>query len=204
MKNIVLLSYKKMAQAELNTFASTVYQKMIDDAQFSAQKNSVLELKAVNDAFAVAIANAYRGSQAQTIAKNECLSTVVDRLDRLAYEVNLLANDDENVVKASGFDVRSNSTVVRELTTPTNLSAVNVPEKGAIKFAWAGSAAAINYAIEMQGSDTTVWKNGTYSTSQSVVVTGLEVGKNYAFRVCGLATRGRKSGWSDPVTVMVI
>jgi hypothetical protein len=48
MINIILMSYKRLTQAELNTFATTVSQKMTDNVQFAPFKNYVDELKATN------------------------------------------------------------------------------------------------------------------------------------------------------------
>ena len=49
MINIIVLSYKKLPQADLNTFASTVYQKMTEDAQFVGLKSWVDALKIANE-----------------------------------------------------------------------------------------------------------------------------------------------------------
>jgi hypothetical protein len=203
--NIILLSYKRLSQAELNTFATTVGQKMTDNVQFAPFKNYVEELKATNYLFAVALANAKRGSQEQVAVKNDCLTTVIRCLDRLAHEVNGLADGDTKIGLASGFDVvKSTPTVVTDISMPTNLTVRNAEATGTLKLTWTGNAAAVNYGIEYQVKGEEIWRNGTYSTSQSALLSGLPSGEVVAVKVRGLGRKQMKSEWTEPVSMIVV
>ena len=205
MINIIVLSYKRLPQAALNSFASTVYQKMTDDAQFVGLKSWVDALKIANDEFTTALANALRGNEAQTIAKNKCWDVVIKCLDKLAYEVNGLADGDEEIAKAAGFDVRKAPKEIKEVAIPTNLVALNLNDKtGAVSLSWnCDSTGVVQYAVEYQIQGETTWHNGTYSTSKSVVLMGIEPRSFLLVKIRSLGRKELKSDWTPPVGVLV-
>lgn len=205
MINIIVLSYKKLPQAGLNTFASTVYQKMTEDAQFVGLKTWVDALKIANDEFTTALANAFRGNEAQTIAKNKCWDVVIQCLDKLAYEVNGVANGNEEIAKDAGFDVRKAPKEVKEVAMPTNLVALNLNDKtGAVSLSWkCDSTGVVQYAVEYQIQGEETWRNGTYSTSKSVVLTGIEPRSFILVKTRSMGRKELKSDWTQPVGVLV-
>ena len=205
MLNIIVLSYKKLPQADLNTFASTVYQKMTDDAQFVGLKSWVDALKIANDEFTTALANALRGSEAQTNAKNKCWDVVIKCLDRVAYEVNGVANGNDEIAKAAGFAVKKASKEVKEVAIPTNLVALNLVDKtGAVSLSWkCDTTGVIQYAVEYQIQGEETWHNGTYCSSKSVVLTGLEPRSFILVRTRSMGRKELKSDWTQPVGVLV-
>jgi hypothetical protein len=205
MVNIILMSYKRLTQAELNTFATTVSQKMSDNVQFAPFKSYVDELKATNYEFAVALANAKRGSQEQVAVKNDCLATVIRCLDRLAYEINGLADGDTKIGLASGFDVvKLTSNAASEVTTPTNLVVKNAEQTGVLKLTYTGNPSAVTYGIEYQIKGEEVWKNGTYSTSQNALLSDLPSGATVFVKIRALGRKQMKSDWTDAVSTVVV
>ena len=204
MKSIVSMSYKRMPQTEVNSFASTVYQRMTDDAQFKSLKPQVDQLKVLNTAFEVALANAAFGGTDRTRAKNDCFEALLNQLDNIAVAVNTLANGHDLVAMAAGFDVRRAPKPVNELSTPSGLMVENAPRTGAIKARWSVDPAVVNYAIEHQVKGATEWKNGTYSTSREAVLSGFPSGSYVMIKICGLGRKGLKSDWTEPVGVWVI
>ena len=205
MINIIVLSYKKLPQAGLNTFASTVSQKMTDDTRFVALKPSVDALKIANDEFTTALANAFRGSEAQTIAKNKCWDVVIKCLDRVAYEVNGVADGNEDIAKAAGFDVKKAPKEVKEVAIPTNLVALNIVDKtGAVSLSWdCDTTGVIQYAVEYQIQGEETWRNGTYCSSRSVVLTGFEPRSFILVKTRSMGRKELKSDWTPPVGVLV-
>ncbi len=204
MHNKILLTFTALNQALLYSFAMTVCQRMSDDPQFASFRTDVDLLKAETEALSVAIANANRGSQAQTAAKNDAMSVVVKRLKRLVYLLNGIEDLSDATIKTAGFDPRTDASTVKEFKTPTNLAVVDLREEvGAVKFTWSGCAAATNYGIETQIDGETTWQNGVYASAQSAVIRGLASGKYYWLRVCTLSTRERKSAYSEPIKVLV-
>jgi hypothetical protein len=75
---------------------------------------------------------------------------------------------------------------------------------GAIKASWKEQAGAINYGILYQVDGETEWRNGTYTTSKEVVLSGFKSGTIVWIKVYAMGTREIKSDASDPVSVTVI
>jgi hypothetical protein len=98
MKKIIKRSYKRMTQDKTNSFANIVYHRMKDDAQFASLLASVTAVNTANEAFEVADGNAADGGRKLTMIKNDCLKTLLDRLDDVADGVEFMAKGDEKSV----------------------------------------------------------------------------------------------------------
>ena len=61
----------------------------------------------------------------------------------------------------------------------------------------------INYGIEYQKEGETTWENGTFSTSSSAILSGLEAGFYYNIRIYANGRKQLKSDSTDYVTVLV-
>jgi DNA polymerase/3'-5' exonuclease PolX len=126
-------------------------------------------------------------------------------LDRLAYEVNGLADGDTKIGLASGFDVvKSTASAISEVTTPTNLMVKNADAVGTIKLTWMGNASAVNYGVEYQIKGEDIWKNGTYSTSQSAFLSSLPSGAIVFVKIRALGRKQMKSDWTEAVSTVVV
>lgn len=204
MKNIILLSFKRMTQKDANSFASSITQRMTDDTQFADLKPMVEVVKVLNEAFTVAFANAVHGGTDRTRVKNDCFDALITKLDELAQEVERKAKGDENIALSAGFDIRKPAKPIQDLSTPAGLSVENAPRTGAIKLRWESNPAVVNYAIEHQVKGEETWKNGTYSTSSDAVLSGFSSGSYAMVRICGLGRKGLKTEWTEPVGVWVI
>jgi hypothetical protein len=204
MKDVAVKTYKKKPQAALNVFASTVQQLMFTDPQFATLMDNIKALKVDNDAFTVAIANALRGSDAQKDARNDAYKVVIDRLDSLAYGVNGIANGDERVARAAGFDTPAERTSIKELPIPTGLEASdNKEQTGSAKVKYDKAKGVVSTGVEYQKMGETAWQNGTFSTGSSAMLTGLDAGAYYNVRVYYIGRKELKSDPSDYVTVLV-
>jgi hypothetical protein len=204
MKNVVLKTYKKKSQTVLNSFAFSVQQLMAADPQFASLKLDIDALKMENDAFALALANAVRGGEAQRDLKNDAYAAVIERLDQLAHGVNGIANGDVRVGRAAGFDVISEPKSIDFVSVPTNFKAKNVDDRmGVVKMKWDSDSSVVNYGIEYQVKGETEWQNGTYSTASTMFLSGLPTGVYINFRVYALGRKGLKSDYTEPATVLV-
>ena len=206
MKDIVSRAYRRLPHAEANSFGTTLYLKMSDNALFTSLKPMVDELKVANDILDVAIANAKEGGKASTIAKREKFDIVIDQMDELAIEVNRIAKGDEKIVLAAGFEVRTTASrsSIDSLEAPTNLKAEDMPsKKGQAKISFKKDPNAVNTALEHQVQGEETWLNGTYTTTNSAVLTGLPSGKYVSVRIYSLGRKGLKSDTTEAVTVLV-
>ena len=204
MKNVALKTYRKKAQPLLYTFATIIHQYLSNDERFISLKPDYDTLKVENDAFNVALANALRGSEAQTRIKNTCYQAVLDRLDLLVMGVNILAKGDLEIGCASGFDVPTEAQSIDEINKPTNLEVKNnEDDTGQVFVKWKKDSTVITVCIEYQKVGETNWQNGTYSTSSSAVLANLEAGSYYNVRIYGTGRKGLKSGPTNAVMVLV-
>lgn len=150
MKKIILRSFKKMPQGKLNSFATIIATRMAENTLFSAFKPQVDELKALNDAFTTALANASNGGRELTAIKDRCMIAVVEQLDNLADDVDKLAKGDEIIVFAAGFEVRKTPEPIDELSTPKNFTLFNAPKTGEIKAKWKAQDGVVRYRVSNQ------------------------------------------------------
>ena len=205
MKDIVSRAYRRLSHGDAKGFSTTLYLKMSNNPLFAVLKPMTEDMKAANDVLEVAIANAKEGGKASTIAKKESFDVVIEKMDELAIEVNRIAKEDEKVVLASGFEVKSAvNRSVDDLEMPTNLKAEDIPsKKGQAKVTFKRDANAVNTALEYQVQGETVWQSGIFSTSSSAILTGLPSGKYISVRVYSLGRKGLKSDTTEAVTVLV-
>ena len=210
MQFYVSREFKKLSQAELISFSSTVYESMSSKNQYLDFKPLVDALKSKNADLTAAVANAQLGGKDRVSLKNKCLAAVTKHLEKLANEVEDLANDAENssIITESGYKLRNTTKTdkppVTEIKTPTNLSVLNIVDKpGAVRLRWKEVDNAINYAIQHKKKDETAWKNGNYNNNPEFVFNDLELGSQYDFQICSLGPNSLKSIWTAPVSVWI-
>ena len=205
MKDIISRAYRRLPPSEAKSFGTTLCLKMSSNPLFALLKPMIEDLSVANGGLEVAIANAKEGGKASTIAKRESCGVVIEKIDELAIEVNRIAKEDEKIVLASGFEVKSTAArSVDDLDMPTNLKAEDVPsKKGQAKVTFKKDADAVNTALEYQVQGETVWQGGVFSTSSSAILTGLPSGKYVSVRVYSVGRKGLKSDTSEAVTVLV-
>jgi hypothetical protein len=203
MKSNVVLSFKRQTQAEQAAFTNDVINKMTKDAQFVSLTPQVEELKKRYDAFQIAASNAVNGGKLTTMEKDDKLADMLFQLTLVARLVDVLANENEAVILAAGFDVRKKATPVTELSTPTDVKATNVERSGAVKLTWKAVEGATIYGIERREKGTDVWRNGDYCASRSKIIEGLTINAQSEFMIRAISGTGIKSDWSQVVEVLV-
>ncbi len=204
MAKLINLSFKRYTQAELAQFAQNVINSMTKDAQFSALKPFVDALSADYDAYTTSVTNALYGGTLLIREKNRKMDDLNAELETVSYQVEALANGNEDIIEAAGYQVRTTNKPITELVPPTSVTVLNVSDKsGAVKLSWKPTPGAVTYGIERLYAGETVWQNGDYSTGSSTVITDLKPGSQITFHLRAIGTKGKKSGWSQEVTVWV-
>lgn len=204
MLKIISLDFKRLPQADLAQFANNVINCMTKDEQFITLKPFVDTLKADYDAFTTAVSNAVNGGTILIREKNRKMDDLKAELETVAIQVEALANENEDMVEAAGYKVRETPKPITELVPPTALTVLNVSDKsGAVKLSWKPTPGAVTYGIERLYAGETTWQNGDYSTGSSTVITDLKPGSQITFHLRAIGTKGKKSGWSQEVTVWV-
>lgn len=204
MVRMISRDFKKYPQEKLSSFSASIAQRMTTDERFVAFRVSVDELKVLNDALATAASNAVNRDKEMIAIKAKCMDNVNSKLDIIAVNIELVANGDDVLVMASGFELYKKPTKLTQLLPPTDLKAINDPDVGAIKVSWKEQVGAVNYGILYQLEGETEWRNGTYTTSKEIVLTGFKSGANVSVKVYAMGTREIKSVACEPVSVWVI
>ena len=203
----ISLSFKGYTESAKGTFASKVYQSMSTNALFVAFKPQVDELKVFLDALQIAAANAKNGGRDRIAEKNKCLDAVVAQLVILSNYVTILANGDEEVIWASGFDTQTVSSTTKStmLLPPTNLVVGNVDQmSGVVRLSWSPVRDARLYGIRRMIGEDNVWQNGDYSsTPKETILSGFEPGTKVTFQIQALGITNVKSDFSSAVFVWV-
>lgn len=176
---------------------------MLADEQFRSLKPSVDELKRILDAFTIAVSNAVNGGTILTKEKNRKMADLVNQLEKVAIQLDVLAENNEDMVLAAGFELRKPNKPVSELVAPTGLVVTQMERSGSVKLSWNSTPGAVTYGIERLIAGETTWQNGDYSTSKNAVISGLKPGTFMTFHLRAIGTKGMKSEWSQEVSVWV-
>lgn len=203
MKSVIVLSYKKLPQADLAVFASNVVFKMTNAPLFVSLKNSVDELKIHAESFRVALAEMVNGGKLNTLNKNESLARLLSQMDVVAKQVDLLSEGSEAVVLAAGFEVRKTPVSISEIAPPTNLKATNIPQTGKVDLSWDPVPGSTNFLINQRKKGEAEWRTGESPTAASYTVTGIPADTRMEFKVMTKTTKAIASDWSAVVEVMV-
>ena len=204
MLKIISLDFKRYGQADLAQFANNIINSMTKDAQFITLKPFVDNLSTDYEAFTTAVSNAINGGTLLIREKNRKMDDLKAELVTVAIQVEALANENEDIIEAAGYQVRETPKPITVLTVPTDVSVLNISKvSGAVKLSWKPTVGAVNYGIERLYAGETNWQNGDYSTSSTTIITDLKPGSQITFHLRALGTKGKKSGWSQEVTVWV-
>ncbi len=198
-------AYKSVPQAVRSSKGSTVYLNMKDNPIFVAYQGEVDELKIRRDFYEAASAKAVNGGTPLTTEKNRCYDAFIAQMDKVADKVEELADGNEDIATAAGFETVKARKSITSLSTPKGLTVINAERATEAKVMWEPQPNVATYAIEYQLPGETIWRNGTYSTnSRNTIISGLPVEGITLFRICALGRKGLKSEWSEPVGLRVI
>lgn len=100
----IALPYKKMDNAQQIEFAKNLIFKMSSDTRFSSLLPNVQELAIKLNEWQVAIKEARFGGKIKTIKKIEKGLTVMDKIFFLASKVEIMAEHNQVVIAAAGFE----------------------------------------------------------------------------------------------------
>ena len=85
------------------------------------------------------------GGKDRVLEKNQRFETVQNLLVMMTRHVEIVADGDENVVLAAGFDIRKPRTKPDyDVVIPTNFAVVNSANSSSIKLSWDTQSAAVN------------------------------------------------------------
>ncbi len=200
MNKHVSLGFKKKKGGDLVPFAQGVHDGVSGHATLFATPviTMVALLAAITD-YAAKYNAAYKGSVAQTEAKDAARTVLIGLLSQLAAYVEGIAQGNADTIRAAGFDP-----VSHEHHAPVPLA------KPVIDRIVNNVSGAVKLRVKMQPNvhsvnvqyrtGTGAWQDGgSFPSSRLVIVPGLIPGTVYEFRVEFVGGSTNHSEWSDGV-----
>lgn len=203
MQYYALFDFKSdLNDAELAQFAHNVWSRMTDHPRFAGIKSLVdAELKPKLDAFIAVVQEAADGSRVKNAEKRVQRQSLQETLELVAGHLSMLAGGEASVILDAGFSVRP-KTGRRELSDMGQVQRVQVlagSRPGEAQLRFEGVSRARVYAAEWSADEGQTWQNGTYSTAQRTVLSGLPTRSELLFRVTAIGAGQRKGAPSIPV-----
>jgi len=169
----------------------SILKSMANNANFPAP---IPELDALQKAFeafeAALVAQRATGSRLDTVHKNEMRAALEQAYRTLGNVVEIRSNNDLTVLVSSGFE--TGKTPVRKkkgrLEKPASLEVLVTNKPGSVEITVSKIEDANSYMFQYAlapVADESQWKTVTAAT-QSIVIDGLELGKQYTFRAGGI------------------
>ncbi len=206
-KATVSLKFKSRLQEDkLLIFSINVHTRITNDPTFSSISEEVKKaLGDANTAYEELLQKAVKGSVLDTVKKNDGKQLVIDLLYKVAQSVNVIANGEESVILAAGFEVRKQAARREADPSPiTDLVVQPMLVAGEVHCKWTKSADSNKTAFEWtEDMEPRQWHNGEYSDGGKLLIKGLPSKKNVLIRARALGSGNRKSPWSEAIPVFV-
>jgi hypothetical protein len=172
---------------------------LTSDAHFPVTNPTVATIETALDALSAAMTIQGRGRDPAVVATRDALE---QKLAQLAGNLETLANYDSVKLATSGFDLRKAPV---SPDTPRNLRLKPGGVSGSVRVLFGPSERATSYQAQISlDPNADPWTDvDTFSSSRNVVLTGLTRAKDIWVRVRAIGPNNTKSGWSDPVTILV-
>jgi hypothetical protein len=206
MANVILSAFSRLGQDALATYAKNCITLMTANAQYASLNNSIAVLKQSHDAYSEALSNNVNGGRLATMEKDKCKKDLNKQLSSVAYLVDLLADGEDSIIMAAGFDVRKAAASYDVLAAPDVLKLTNEPTAGLLTVQLGRVMGANVYGVEKRiktDGEPQAWVNGEYSSALKFQLTGLQSGKTYQFQFRGIGNKSLVSPWSSTVEVLV-
>jgi hypothetical protein len=203
---ISLAFNSKMRQGNIVPFGRNVGTRIATNPLFSSiDKSDSPELTAALDAYALDLKDAVKSGNEKTSVKNKAKQRVLEVLVKIAKEVDIIANGDETVILAAGFEVTKQPERREQEPGPvTALVVLPTLVEGEVNCKWSKGAHANKTAFEWADEEKPeTWHNGNYAGGAKLLITGLPSKKWLRFRARSLGGFNRNSPWCEPVRVFV-
>ena len=189
----VKLEFAGKTNPELAADAKAVKAKLDGDTTFDvldpevvALGNAILVLENADAAYATATQTVEQRLAEMNVAR----AILEAKISVLGSGVEHIAAGDTTIVLRSGFQPVSAPIPIGPLGPPQNVEASMSDHEGQIAVKWRRLNGARSYVVEYCLEGTTVWRQAGLSTKSSFTITGLESGKKYRVRVCGVGAAG--------------
>ena len=201
----VVTGFSNYSDADFEVKAKFIATSMTDATMyFPTPIPSITDVALKITVYSNALANAEGGSLQDTLLKNEARTNLQTLLYQLSLYVEQKSEGDPVKIAASGFDYNKEPVPVGMLPKPSSFK-VDCTMKGAIKLSIRAIKGSDMYQYEYKptaGVPEIPW-TVTTSTRSRTLITELESGKEYVFRVVALGTNPMRN-YSDEITSFVL
>ena len=180
----VLVDFHHYRDAELDQKANFIISSMTGNAAFPDPVPDIVSITTANQEYITARRDAETGDHEKVAVKNQKRKALEDLLGKLGLYVEANGNNDEAILISSGFSLKKEREPVGILPKPTGFS-VHATEKGMIQLDLNAIKGAESYLYEYRSLGEANW-TVRISTKSDLLLTGLESGKQYEFRVAGI------------------
>jgi hypothetical protein len=197
----VSLSFARLPDDELVSFANKVIAQMTGNANFPTPKPSLADIQAGVTAFSNAIAVAEETGKAGTAAKNAARETLIGLLRVEANYVEGEKSTDLSALLSSGFDnVKTDRTQI-PLPKPV-IDRIENPGTTQIGLRLQPVPTARAYEVRISYG-TNGWQAvGVFTQSRQILIENLTPGTTYSIQARAVGGTTGYSDWSDPVSHM--
>ncbi len=202
---------KKLVKVALNMSRMSVPQRinkarLIADAilsnpvPFASPNPSIVTVQSATDDLEAAWNAAADGGKIKTSIMHDKENTLMQLLTQLAYYVEGVANNDEEVVHLSGFSIRRDAT-----RSNADLEVVQAADRGAVRLR-VKPAAKVAYRWEYckDPMGVNAWVVAKVTTQSTTNWGDLDEGARYWFRVVYLSNDGSENIPFSPVSIIVL
>ncbi|NOQ31458.1 MAG: hypothetical protein GQ570_10070 [Helicobacteraceae bacterium] len=189
----VKISFKHLNEGTLAEFATSVCDKMQNNSHFKTPTPPIKEVQKATDAYSSSHTIAKEvTTKENTAIKNEKKAELTDLLSALAGYVNLASKGNEVALESSGFEMASSSSApIGVLDAPAEIHAKDGNNSGEIEISFSKVAKATSYIIlftKDADQENAKW-DAKLVTKTKNLVTGLEEGVKYFFKVCATSAK---------------
>ena len=158
------------------------------------------------ESFSESVSQAEEGSRTDKAHRNTLRARVKDILRQWAYQVNVTANGNAEIIAQSGFPVNKKTTPVTEVAIPGSPVINDSNNSGTVKTRVPAGRGAHSFQYRYSTKDPVMATESDYTEvqpgSSRQVISDLTPGTNYFISCRAIGSRNT-SGWSEPTMYMV-
>lgn len=197
----VMIDFSKSTDSELDQQAQAIFTAMTGNANFTTPAPPLTTLSEAIEDYQLALTQSATGDHAAVELKDQRRADLEEILRQLGLYVEMQSNGDAAIMLSSGFKISKSPSPIGPLPKPTGFE-VKPDGKGEIKLALDKIDGAKTYQFEYKQTTASDW-NIQMSTKTRLMLTGLESGKEYDFRVLPIGTSDIRE-YSDEISSFVL
>jgi hypothetical protein len=203
---LIRRAHTRLEHEKLVPYVHNLLQRCAAQPGLEALQPRLDAVKTAFDDFNAKLFEAVDGGRDRTARKKHAYEALIEQLDQLVLAAELERVPVEVLVEA-GFELAAEkrSRAGTEISPPEIRSA---SQQGAgtiaIEFVHPDAKSVQNYALEWSSDAGVTWQSGTFGKRSPIRLSSLPSMHHVQVRMCSLATHGRRSAWTEPVTAFVL